>query len=368
MGASPASGPWENYQAESGPWNNYAQPKSTDQATPTRPKPDSGFLHAVGEDASAMLPHSMADVGKGALNTIVPGSMSALSLINSYRQGDQQRKDAGHGLGYRALAPLAASATGVNLPAMEKSAEQGDTAGVLGHTALPTALAASPVIHEFAPVAGRATARAAAPVLDLAGNAVGHPMLTAGNLLKQGAGMARRLGETEPEYTPVQGTKVPRLDFRSQKFTNAEAAKAAREATPDIVAPPPIRFPKGSQAPARIAPPPVKFQEAQPPSPVRRVPPPPVKFPEGPVSVEGNRIVQPGQIGESRILKPGENFDAVRPKGGAPWTWSNERIKEMAEAGDQSAIQVAHGRGIRLSNNPTSQQLRNAPLPRGGKE
>jgi hypothetical protein len=55
----------------------------------------------------------------------------------------EQRRQAGYGGGYRAMAPIGES-IGVNVPGMEESARQGDEGGVLGHAAaVPTAMAAA---------------------------------------------------------------------------------------------------------------------------------------------------------------------------------------------------------------------------------
>lgn len=65
-------------------------------------------------------------------------------------QQDQARATAGYSGAYRALAPVA-QAVGVNVPGMEQSAQQGDTAGVLGHAAAPLAAMATAEAARQAP-------------------------------------------------------------------------------------------------------------------------------------------------------------------------------------------------------------------------
>lgn len=119
-----------------------------------------GFWNSAAEDALSipkgimgMLPPVLA------YNSIVHAKENYDSLQATGKTTEQiadaQRKEAGHGLAYRVLAPGAAQAVGVNLPGMEQSAEQGDVGGVLGHTVVPAATAAAPIVGEAAIAAKR---------------------------------------------------------------------------------------------------------------------------------------------------------------------------------------------------------------------
>jgi hypothetical protein len=106
-----------------------------------------GALSSIGEDIKGLLPLSLKSAIQQPLNVVLPGSYSTYSLLKSYLD-DAQRKKQGYGLLYRALAPIGAAATGTNLRGMEEAAGRGDTGGVLGHTAVPTTMAIAPLIHE----------------------------------------------------------------------------------------------------------------------------------------------------------------------------------------------------------------------------
>jgi hypothetical protein len=82
-------------------------------------------------------------------------------------QQDQSRKAAGYSLPYRAAVPVA-QAAGVNVPAMEQSAKEGDVAGVAAGAVVPIAtLGAAEAIHQTG-VGAKVTTRA----LDAAGDAI----------------------------------------------------------------------------------------------------------------------------------------------------------------------------------------------------
>jgi hypothetical protein len=91
-------------------------------------------------------------------------------------QQDQARKQAGYSTGYRALAPVAQS-VGVNVPAMEQSAKEGDIAGVAAGAAVPAAtLAAGEALSQ----GGRSIADAAESALQSrAGRAIGKTAIEA---------------------------------------------------------------------------------------------------------------------------------------------------------------------------------------------
>jgi hypothetical protein len=89
--------------------------------------------------------------------------------------------------------------------------------------------------------------------------------------------------------------------------------------------------------------------------------------PEPIEAAEARRIIIPSETAPSlrtrRIIKLGEEHEPERIKGGAPWTWTNEKLIEMAKAGDEDARRIASDRGLNWRGGPTS--YGNVPLPRG---
>jgi hypothetical protein len=114
----------------------------------------SGFWNALKDDlvgAAKSLPSMLPPVAayqsvRNAIDEVKSLKQTGKTLEQQHT--DEQRK-AGYGAGYRALTPVA-EGLGVNVKGMEQSASQGDSAGVLGHAALPAALAASPLAIEGA--------------------------------------------------------------------------------------------------------------------------------------------------------------------------------------------------------------------------
>src|SRR5438132_13874406 len=111
------------------------------------PKP--GFWSAVGDDLSGMakglfaLPSRDPSQSGGLVHPLTQISKSN----QQFQQENAARKAAGYSVPYRAVAPLA-SQVGMNVPGMEQSAAQGDVAGVLGHAAVPAAMAVTPLVGE----------------------------------------------------------------------------------------------------------------------------------------------------------------------------------------------------------------------------
>lgn len=123
-----------------------------------------GFWSSVVEDAFSIPKGIIASLPPvQAYHAIVHGKEEYDSLTQTGKTTEQisdaERKQAGYSVPYRALAPGAANAVGVNLPAMEHSAEIGDESGVWGHTVVPAATAA-------APIAGEAAGRTAGAVVN----------------------------------------------------------------------------------------------------------------------------------------------------------------------------------------------------------
>ncbi len=351
-----------------------------------QPPAHGGFFRALGQDALGAV--------KGLPYAAFPPALGVRRAIDEYQseratgksvegQEDAARKAAGYSLPYRAVAPVA-EGLGVNVTGMERSAAQGDTAGVLGHTALPLAAAVSPLAEGAVKPLGRAAGalgegigrlgnaelpKARMPIIGgpitparvvgaVAGGALGDKLLsshpyegmaggaTVGALagdaaatgLQKGGRALREWGGHVPpeEYQPVvnpKGNKIPTLDTRSAKFSRAEAAKEARAAAtpPKIGGPPlgPLRFPTRADP-------------------------------------EGSRIVTSRQLGESLVVKPGENYEAVRPNAGAYMTMTNERLQDLHDAGDLGATRALVARGIQPKGHATVEQIRRgAPLPKG---
>jgi hypothetical protein len=140
----------------------------------TKPQPEESFGekagHALGtaySDLKGLLhPSGQNPYPGGQLNYVPPekrtnGEMFNISdpkrdaAIQAVQQ-DDARKAAGYNVPYRVLAPVAQSA-GLNVPGMEQSAAEGDTAGVLGHAAAgiaPQALVAAHMMRDPTPPPG----------------------------------------------------------------------------------------------------------------------------------------------------------------------------------------------------------------------
>lgn len=88
------------------------------------------------------LPKMAMDVGSGGVFGTIEQAKADYDAYKKYGKTatvmqDEQRQAAGHGLAYRALAPVGAQAVGLNLPGMEASAERGDRGAVVEHAAAP---------------------------------------------------------------------------------------------------------------------------------------------------------------------------------------------------------------------------------------
>lgn len=112
------------------------------------PGAQSGFWSHVGQSLSSMIP-SPEEAGKSALKTLAFGPaapiISGLESASGAVQEAKAARQRGHAAPYSAAAG-ASTLVGVNPERMEAAANKGDTAGVLGEAAVPTALAATPLI------------------------------------------------------------------------------------------------------------------------------------------------------------------------------------------------------------------------------
>lgn len=98
----------------------------------------------VGESLARGAAHGLYDATPVIDGLAVTGN--ALGAPKEY----QQHREKGYNPVYSAVAPAAAKATGVNLPAMEHAADIGDTAGVVSEAAVPALEAAIPEAgHQF---------------------------------------------------------------------------------------------------------------------------------------------------------------------------------------------------------------------------
>ena len=107
-----------------------------------------GFWASLRDDLKSMIPTGFND-------------MTNAEEDAADKAASDFRKQSGYSSVYRAAAPVA-QAIGVNVPGMERSAQQGDVAGVAGHAAaVPAVMAATKGLVEGAPAA----VKAAAPVV-----------------------------------------------------------------------------------------------------------------------------------------------------------------------------------------------------------
>ena len=169
------------------PVDESAAPTGWTPVEESTPPPDSGtgFWSHVGQSVKSMLPsasatpQSLGDVMEGAAKAGIPAISAAQSMYNAAKEAFAARQR-GHGIPYSAAAG-ASTLVGVNPERMEDAASKGDTAGVLGEAAVPTALAVSPLAAEGV---GRAVGAATdtLPSARRAGQALQDVKATAGNV------------------------------------------------------------------------------------------------------------------------------------------------------------------------------------------
>lgn len=121
-----------------------------------QPAQPDGFFGALGSDIKNLI-QSIPSMGATMGN---PGAMAQLGASQAAQIGteDVLRKQEGRSAPYRAVAGLG-TALGINSRGMEEEANKGSMAGVLGHAALPTALAVGPsILNRAAPAIADMTA------------------------------------------------------------------------------------------------------------------------------------------------------------------------------------------------------------------
>lgn len=198
-----------------------------------------GFWSSLGGDLKAMIPNFSGPSGP------LPNRYNATAVNQAQADAeDQARKDAGYPWPYRAIAPVA-EGLGVNVPGMEKSAAEGDTAGVMGHAAtVPTVMAATAGIAKAAPVVADvadATKATAGKVMETAkaaasgGSSVLDPDLVgilsprAANVLRT----ANRIGRIWNAWKDLpQNLKYPGARFPAESVPEAEYVDTPAESAP----------------------------------------------------------------------------------------------------------------------------------------
>lgn len=116
------------------PWTGAAQTYKKARAG------GAGFLSAAGQGAGRALYEA------SPVSSMLETGVAALNTPKDYHE----HRQAGYSPAYSAAAPLAASATGVNLPKMEHFADIGDTKGVLAEAAVPAAeVAGGEAVNRF---------------------------------------------------------------------------------------------------------------------------------------------------------------------------------------------------------------------------
>jgi hypothetical protein len=179
------------------------------------PTPDTsgtGFWSHVGQSLRSLAPKDIpsfsAVLKQAGVEGLGPGYQAMQALHNAATEYAAAR-ERGHGVPYSAAAG-ASTAVGVSPERMEQAASQGDTAGVLGEAAVPTALAVSPLAGE---AAGKVLPGTPQPLIDLAArvkankgalmtmaDVIQHPEQIPGRLLKEGI---KRIPEPTPEPVPT---------------------------------------------------------------------------------------------------------------------------------------------------------------------
>jgi len=178
---------------------------------------DRGFLSHVGQSIKSMIPEPPKTIGEAA-SAGLKASTGLLTPIIGAGKESIAASERGHGLPYSTAAGLSTLA-GANPERMEAAANKGDTGGVLGEAAVPTAMA-------LAPIGAEAGARAAVPAL----RAVHSPLtMTAEEALTKGISpRARATGFQESLPRAMEDLK------QYHKETPINSVQELHEAIPEI--------------------------------------------------------------------------------------------------------------------------------------
>jgi hypothetical protein len=277
------------------------------------PSANTGFWSHVGQSIRSMAPDeipSFTDVLKAAGESTMGPAAKALEALHGAATEYAAARQRGHGVPYSAAAG-ASTAVGVSPERMEQAASQGDTAGVLGEAAVPTAIAvapfgvegagriAAPVVRPALEATGRALAPAKPQLLEAA-QAIMHPTEIPGRILKAAV-------DTIPDTPEVIAAKQRAIEeqqgadtLKAIKMQDIEARRVARQTSQQ-------QRQQQSQSPTSTS--------TQSPSPI-------VQSSSPSVASEGR-----------------------------PATWTNESVLARASQGDMTAIQQARLRSLPLPEN-----------------
>jgi hypothetical protein len=192
-----------------------AQPTQFEKERTPQGSPTWRAVKAFGSDVGGALSSVGDIVTGGPLGAIASAPKQAAALVLA----DQNRKEAGYSPLYRGAAALGGIA-GVNAEGMEEAAKHGDTAGVVGHTALPAIGAAMGA--DQALTGGKATGalgkipgKAVQSTLDTLGNPYTLGMDSGGLLTKGVRPRARAQGWQEAIQSPGVQRAIKEADAAS---------------------------------------------------------------------------------------------------------------------------------------------------------
>ncbi len=350
-------------------------------------QPGEGFLQHVGSAVKGVV---------GGIASGAPGPGDVGRIAGQMAENDINRQREGRSLPYRIAAPIAGAVVpGLNPRAMEEAANKGDTSGILGEAAVPTAMAVAPMVKEgvgevrgrvgeaihtpegeLKPVAkavGQIGGGAAGgaygaihgnPYAAVTGGVAGHKF---GPSLMEGMFPAKpkpvfpgaSLPSAEDFYTN-KGAEMNAIRTKNEALAKQQAREAARQQklqpiptdTPTPISPG-AALPsaeefyarEGAERNAILA----RGEGAK---------PSPPEFPGAHLpsadefySKRGDELnairrrgTNPADVAPS-VAKP-------RPQGpptpgeGRPATWTNDKVRELASWGDPDAIEQARNRGF----------------------
>lgn len=269
--------------------------------------PNTGFWSHVGQSIRSMAPDqipSFTDVLKAAGESSLGPGAQALKALHSAATEYAAARERGHGVPYSAAAG-ASTAVGVSPERMEQAAEQGDTAGVLGEAAVPTALAVSPLGLE----------------------AVGKTVAPVGTAFKGAVADMKPAIVSELDRTHTLGGRVAKVAAETILPDSPEAIAARQRAVEETEGAGINRAIKMQDVEARrVAAQAERQQRAQ----ARQVRTQPPTEPTSPV-----------------VSSPSAPIESE----GRPATWTNQTVLARSSQGDMTAIQQARLRGLTLPEN-----------------
>jgi hypothetical protein len=250
-----------------------------------------GFWAHVGQSIRSMAPEDIPSIGDALKQAGIAGlgpGYQAIQALHGAATEYSAARQRGHGVPYSAAAG-ASTTVGVSPERMEQAAAQGDTAGVLGEAAVPTALALTPLAKDVV-----------APV----GTAFKGAIETAKPTIVSELNKTHSLSGRAVKYAADQLLPGP---------TSEELFQAAKEAKPRPITTSPNYDPAAYKAGAALR----------------------TTQPEAPL----------------QIATPTSAAPAAAASEGRPATWTNVRVQELAGQGNRDAIQQAVLRGMKLPEN-----------------